>query len=47
MRLKPGRPKLENYQSYFDAPAARADSALTVTWAGVATLLVDDGRSAV
>ncbi|RWA21596.1 hypothetical protein MELE44368_16115 [Mycolicibacterium elephantis DSM 44368] len=36
-----------DYQSYFDAPAARADAALTVTWAGVATLLIDDGWSAV
>ncbi|MGE2727696.1 MBL fold metallo-hydrolase [Mycolicibacterium pulveris] len=47
MRLKPGRPRLADYRRYFDAPAASADSALTVTWAGVATLLVDDGRSAV
>lgn len=47
MRLKPGRPRLADYTQYFDAPAASADSALTVTWAGVATLLVDDGRSAV
>ncbi|ODQ92987.1 MBL fold metallo-hydrolase [Mycolicibacterium holsaticum] len=46
MRLKPGRPKLTDYTQYFDAPAASVDSALTVTWAGVATLLVDDGRSA-
>lgn len=30
----------------FDVPAAGPDSALTVTWAGVTTLLVDDGSSA-
>ena len=27
-------------------PAAAPDSALTVTWAGVTTLLIDDGASA-
>jgi L-ascorbate metabolism protein UlaG (beta-lactamase superfamily) len=46
MRLKLGRPKLEKYCPYFDAPEAAADSPLTVTWAGVTTLLVDDGTSA-
>ena len=46
MRLKPGRPDLENYARSFDTPEATADSPLTVTWAGVTTLLVDDGSSA-
>lgn len=47
MRLKPGRPELADYARYFDAPSATAQSPLTVTWAGVTTLLVDDGSSAV
>ncbi|MGV0744298.1 MBL fold metallo-hydrolase [Mycolicibacterium sp. XJ870] len=47
MRLKPGRPDLADYARFFDAPAARPDSSVTVTWAGVTTLLVDDGTSAV
>ena len=46
MRLKLGRPDLGNYASHFDQPAATAASPLTVTWAGVTTLLVDDGESA-
>jgi L-ascorbate metabolism protein UlaG (beta-lactamase superfamily) len=46
MRLKAGRPDLREYARYFDAPAAAADAPLTVTWAGVTTLLVDDGSSA-
>jgi L-ascorbate metabolism protein UlaG (beta-lactamase superfamily) len=46
MRLKLGRPKLDDYRDFFDAPAAAADAPLTVTWAGVSTLLVDDGDSA-
>ncbi len=46
MRLKPGRPNLQNYAKYFDVPESAADAPLTVTWAGVTTLLVDDGRSA-
>jgi L-ascorbate metabolism protein UlaG (beta-lactamase superfamily) len=46
MRLKLGRPKLDDYRDFFDAPAAAADAPLTVTWAGVTTLLVDDGDSA-
>jgi L-ascorbate metabolism protein UlaG (beta-lactamase superfamily) len=46
MRLKPGRPKLDDYARYFDTPEATADAPLTVTWAGVTTLLVDDGVSA-
>jgi L-ascorbate metabolism protein UlaG (beta-lactamase superfamily) len=46
MRLKPGRPKLENYTGYFSVPEAAEDAPLTVTWAGVTTILVDDGSSA-
>jgi L-ascorbate metabolism protein UlaG (beta-lactamase superfamily) len=47
MRLKPGRPDLRTYSAYFDQPPAPPDSPLTVSWAGVTTLLVDDGSSAV
>lgn len=47
MRLRPGRPDLRDYTRYFDTPEAPADAPLTVTWAGVTTLLVDDGSSAV
>jgi L-ascorbate metabolism protein UlaG (beta-lactamase superfamily) len=47
MRLKLGRPDLRDYAGYFDQPAATASSPLTLTWAGVTTLLVDDGESAV
>lgn len=46
MRLKLGRPDLAAYSDRFDVPAAGPDSPLTVTWLGVATLLVDDGSSA-
>ena len=46
MRLKLGRPDLADYAGYFDAPAAGPDAPLTVTWAGVTTLLIDDGTSA-
>ncbi|MEO3758391.1 MBL fold metallo-hydrolase [Mycobacterium sp. B14F4] len=46
MRLKLGRPDLADYASYFDVPVADPDAPLTVTWAGVTTLLVDDGASA-
>ena len=47
MRLKFGRPDLRDYAGAFDAPAAAPDAPLTVTWAGVTTLLIDDGESAV
>jgi L-ascorbate metabolism protein UlaG (beta-lactamase superfamily) len=47
MRLKLGRPDLRNYAGSFDAPAAEPDAPLAVTWAGVTTLLIDDGASAV
>lgn len=46
MRLKPGRPDLGDYARFFDLPAA-GPAPLTVTWAGVTTLLIDDGTSAV
>lgn len=46
MRLKAGRPDLRDYAQHFDVPAASGDAPLTVTWAGVTTLLVDDGTSA-
>ena len=47
MRLKPGRPRLDAYAGYFDEPEAAPGAPLTVTWAGVTTLLVSDGVSAV
>jgi L-ascorbate metabolism protein UlaG (beta-lactamase superfamily) len=46
MRLKLGRPDLKNYARYFDEPGAEPGAPLTVTWAGVTTLLIDDGSSA-
>jgi L-ascorbate metabolism protein UlaG (beta-lactamase superfamily) len=46
MRLKLGRPDLARYSDWFDAPAAEPDAPLSVTWIGVATLLLDDGSSA-
>ncbi|BBX63754.1 hypothetical protein MSAS_29280 [Mycobacterium saskatchewanense] len=46
MRLKPGRPDISRHSARFDAPAAAPDAPLTVTWLGVATLLIDDGSSA-
>lgn len=47
MRLKLGRPDLRDYAAHFDAPAADAGSPVTVTWAGVTTLLIADGDSAI
>jgi L-ascorbate metabolism protein UlaG (beta-lactamase superfamily) len=47
MRLKLGRPDLRDYANSFDAPDAGPDAPVTVTWAGVTTLLIDDGASAV
>src|SRR3954453_3544798 len=47
MRLKLGRPVLKDYVDYFDAPQAQPNAPLTVSWAGVTTLLIDDGASAV
>jgi L-ascorbate metabolism protein UlaG (beta-lactamase superfamily) len=47
MRLKAGRPDIADYARYFDLPPAGTAAALTVTWAGVTTLLITDGDSAV
>ncbi|MEZ0051261.1 L-ascorbate metabolism protein UlaG (beta-lactamase superfamily) [Mycobacterium sp. MAA66] len=47
MRLKLGRPDLAAYADRFDQPAATDASPVRVTWAGVTTMLVDDGQSAV
>jgi L-ascorbate metabolism protein UlaG (beta-lactamase superfamily) len=47
MRLKAGRPDIDDYAQYFDLPPASAGAAPTVTWAGVTTLLISDGTSAV
>lgn len=46
MRLRLGRPDLARYRDRFDVPAAGEESSPTVTFLGVATLLVDDGSSA-
>ncbi|MGV0790398.1 MBL fold metallo-hydrolase [Mycolicibacterium sp. XJ1819] len=46
MRLKLGRPDLADYAGFFDVPPTEQRSPLSVTWAGVATLLIDDGSSA-
>jgi L-ascorbate metabolism protein UlaG (beta-lactamase superfamily) len=46
MRLKLGRPDIAKYSDRFNVPAAQPDSPLSVTWLGVATLLIDDGSSA-
>ena len=45
MRLKPGRPDLSAYSDLFDVPRATGD--VSVRFAGVSTLLLDDGTSAV
>jgi len=45
MRLKLGRPDLDQYADRFDVPAS--DAGLGVTFAGVSTLLVDDGETAI
>ncbi|MGE2834179.1 MBL fold metallo-hydrolase [Mycobacterium sp. SMC-4] len=47
MRLTLRRPDLRAYARRFDVPAATADTPVTVTWAGVTTLLIDAGDSAV
>jgi L-ascorbate metabolism protein UlaG (beta-lactamase superfamily) len=46
MRLKLGRPFLDDFTKRFDVPPADAGAQLTVTWLGVATLLISDGTSA-
>lgn len=45
MRLRLGRPDIAQYSDRFDLPGAEG-GALSVTWMGVATLLLDDGSSA-
>jgi glyoxylase-like metal-dependent hydrolase (beta-lactamase superfamily II) len=45
-RLRLGRPDLARYSDRFDVPAAEPDAQLSVMWIGVATLLLDDGPSA-
>jgi L-ascorbate metabolism protein UlaG (beta-lactamase superfamily) len=46
MRVKFGRPVLTDFAKRFDVPVADTGTPLTVTWLGVATLLVSDGTSA-
>jgi L-ascorbate metabolism protein UlaG (beta-lactamase superfamily) len=46
MRLKFGRPFISDFTNRFDTPPAERDAGLRVTWLGVATLLIDDGTSA-
>ena len=46
MRIRLGRPVITDFTDRFDVPAAEAGDPLTVTWLGVATLLIDDGGSA-
>ncbi|MCF6378527.1 MBL fold metallo-hydrolase [Nocardioides KLBMP 9356] len=46
MRLKLGRPDLSRHADRFDVPAA-SDGGMGVTFLGVASLLLDDGGSAV
>lgn len=45
MRLKPGRPDLARLRGRFAVPGARHGDPLSVTWAGVTTLLIDDGAT--
>ena len=47
MRLRPGRPDIGRYSAMFDVPVADQRSAVSVTWLGVSTLLIDDGTTAV
>lgn len=47
MRIKLGRPEIGAYRDRFDVPAADPDAALSVTWLGVSTLLIDDGTTAI
>ncbi len=46
MRLKPGRPDLKRYADRFTVPPAESGVPLSITWLGVATLLLDDGSAA-
>ena len=45
MRLKLGRPSLSSYADRFDVPPAAGD--FGVTFLGVASLLLDDGETAI
>src|SRR5271166_3643728 len=45
-RLRLSRPDLARCSDRFDVPAAGPDAPLSATWMGVATLLLDDGSSA-
>jgi L-ascorbate metabolism protein UlaG (beta-lactamase superfamily) len=47
MRLKLGRPDIDAYTDRRTVPSAPADSPLTATFLGVATVLFDDGASAI
>jgi L-ascorbate metabolism protein UlaG (beta-lactamase superfamily) len=47
MRLRAGRPDITRHAHRFTVPVAESDAPLTATWLGVATLLLDDGTSAV
>ena len=47
MRLRLGRPDIGQYADRFAVPPATSASALRVTFLGVATLLIDDGTSAI
>lgn len=47
MRPRIGRPDIARYADRFTVPRAQPDTPLSVTWLGVATLLLDDGNSAV
>lgn len=47
MRIRLGRPRLDDYEKYFDLPAALDGADLTVTWAGVTTTLITDGTSSI
>jgi L-ascorbate metabolism protein UlaG (beta-lactamase superfamily) len=46
MRLKPGRPDIARYSDRFGVPAAKPGSPVSVMWMGVATLVLNDGSSA-
>lgn len=47
MRIKPGRPRLSDYAALVDDSTASPAAPVTVTWAGVTTLLISDGASAI
>ena len=47
VKLRLGRPDISRYADRFAVPAATSHSRLRVTFLGVATLLIDDGTSAI